>query len=100
MISLIIFLITTIGKKTKLKIITDYNHTITTLHKIINMEAYNLHQINKGEHLSLFRIFKGLSMDHNITLKLDKDIKLDCLQKIFSVDITLQYFTYNNYTPE
>src|SRR5260364_33224 len=98
--SLITFLITTIGKKTKLKIITDHNHTITTLHKIINTEAYNLHLLNKGEYPSLFRIFKGLTLDHNIALELNKEIKLDHPQKIFFVDITPQHFTYNNYTLE
>ncbi|CAG8828560.1 42712_t:CDS:1, partial [Gigaspora margarita] len=39
-------------------------------------------------------------MDHNISLELDREIRLEQSQKSFDTDITPQFFLYNNYAPE
>ncbi|CAG8852094.1 21832_t:CDS:1, partial [Gigaspora margarita] len=44
-------------------------------------------------------ILKGLTIDHNIVVELDKDIKLEWLLKTFHTDITLNS-SYTISTPQ
>ncbi|CAG8754891.1 354_t:CDS:1, partial [Gigaspora rosea] len=99
-LTMLIFLLSTVSSNTNLQIVTNYRQTVEMIQKIINLESYKLDLLNKKDYPSLLKILRGSIGDCKITTKLDPELKAQKPLTIYNLDINPKRFVYNAYTME
>jgi len=99
-LTMLIFLLSTVSSNTVLQILTNHRRTVETVQKMIKLESYKLDQLNKEDYPSLLRILKGLIGDRKVTIKLDSELNIQKPSTIHNLDINPKHFVYNTFTME